>query len=161
MRLVLAVAAAAVLVTSAGAPAARSPSAPCARGETRAVVGAFVRAWTQGDLATIRRLAAPEPHFRWVSSGRPGLRAGPSAFDRRSLAAYIARRHALHERLTITSFRFNGSDLRGKERFGHFALWVARDADDWPAAWSNHAKSGKGAIICNLDRPMLAVFSLG
>jgi hypothetical protein len=95
-----------------------------------------------------------------VSAGPPGSRFNASASYRPSLAAYIARRHARHDRLIVTSFRFNGSDLRGLERFGHFEFTATRNADDWPDGQS-HERSGKGAIICNLDRPALAVFSLG
>jgi hypothetical protein len=148
------------LLATTGAPAARSPSRPCTRTETRAVVFAFARAWTQGDLAAVERIAAPEPHFRWVSAGPPGSRFNASASYRPSLAGYIGRRHARHDRLTITTFRFHGSDLRGQERFGHFEFTATRDADDWPEGLG-HTRPGKGAIICNLDHPVLAVFSLG
>ena len=156
----LVLAAAAALLATTASPAARSPSQPCTAAETKAVLVAFARAWTTGDLDAIGRIAAPEPHFRWVSAAAPGPRFNANAFDRRSLPAYIARRHAQHDRLTIRKFRFHGSDLRGAERFGHFEFRATRTADDWPDAL-DHYRTGKGAIICNLDRPMLAVFSLG
>src|SRR5512132_2467581 len=148
------------LLPTGGTPAASSPSRACTAAETRAVVLAFARAWTAGDLDAVRRLAAPEPHFRWVSAGPPGARFGSHATDRRSLPGYIARRHARNDRLVVRMFRFHGSDLRGTERFGHFELRATRDADDWPAGL-DHWRTGKGAIICNAGPPVLAVFSLG
>jgi hypothetical protein len=160
MRLTLALSAMAALLATTGAPAARAPSRPCTAAETRGVVVVFARAWTVGDLDAVRRIAAPEPHFRWVSVGPPGARFGSHATDRRSLPTYIARRHAVHDRLTIRKFRFHGSDLRGAERFGHFEFRATRTADDWPDG-VDHYRTGKGAIICNLDHPVLAVFSLG
>ena len=142
------------------APAGRAAAGPCTAQQTRAVAYAFAAAWTRGDLVTVERLVAREPHFRWVSAGPPGGRAGPRAFDRATLRAFIRARHARHERLTLTWFRFNGSDLREKQGFGHFEFHALRRSDDWPAQMTNSRK-GKGAIICTLSRPVLAVWSLG
>jgi hypothetical protein len=154
----------AVFVLAGGAVAsARSAGAavgPCTAAETRGVAFGFARAWTRGDATAINRLAAPEPHFRWVSASPPGGRSGPRAFDRPSLGAFIRARHAHHERLTLKSFTFNGSDLRGKEGFGHFEFEATRLSDDSPASMDT-LRSGKGAIICTLARPMIAVWSLG
>ena len=133
---------------------------PCTAAQTRQVAGAFARAWTAGDTRALARLVAGEPHFRWVSAAPPGGRSGARAFDRASLAAFIRARHAQHEHLTLTSFKFNGSDLRGSEGFGHFEFTAARSADDWPAGMDSE-RAGKGAIICTVTRPMLAVWSLG
>jgi hypothetical protein len=125
-------------------------------------VFAFARAWTRGDVAAVNRLVAPEPNFRWVSAPPPpsGGRSGARAFDRAGLGAFIRARHTQHERLTLTSFKFNGSDLRGKEGFGHFEFKATRLSDDLPASMDT-LRSGKGAIICTLARPMIAVWSLG
>ena len=133
---------------------------PCKATETRALVFAFARAWTTGNVTEANRLVAPEPNYRWVSAGPPGGRSGARAFDRRSLGAFIRARHAQHERLTIKSFKFNGSDLRGKEGFGHFEFKALRNSDDQPIG-VDPLHSGKGAIICTLARPMIAVWSLG
>ena len=133
---------------------------PCKAAETRAVVFAFARAWTKGDVAAINRLVAPEPSYRWVSSSPPGERSGSRAFNRRSLGAFIKARHAHHERLTIKSFKFNGSDLRGREGFGHFEFTALRLSDDQPTN-AETPRVGKGAIICTLARPMIAVWALG
>jgi hypothetical protein len=148
------------LPLAAAPPSGPATPRPCTARETRAIVVAFATAWTDGDLDAIRRLAAPEPHFRWVSAGPPGARFGHHATNRRSLAGYIARRHARNDRLAVRKFRFHGSELRGTERFGHFEFRATRDADDWPAG-RDHWRAGKGAIICNLGPPVLAVFSLG
>jgi hypothetical protein len=123
-------------------------------------VFAFARVWNAGDATAVARLVAPEPQYRWVSVGPPGGRSGPSAFSRGSVGVYILARHAQHDRLTMRSFRFNGSDVRGRDVFGHFEFVATRNADDWPAAL-DHVRPGKGAIVCNLSRPMLAVWSLG
>src|SRR6476661_2449536 len=104
---------AAFLAAAAATASARSADAgagPCTAAETRSVAFGFARAWTQGDLSAVKRLVAPEPHYRWVSAPPPGARSGARAFDRSSLAAFIRARHAQHERLTLTRFRFNGSD---------------------------------------------------
>jgi hypothetical protein len=148
-------------VATPSVPAATvAAGGPCTAGETRSVVFAFARAWSRGDTAAVERIVAPEPQHRWVSAGVPGLRAGSAAFNRRSLRAYIVRRHAQHDRLRLTSFKFNGSDLRGADGFGHFEFTAVRRADDWPDGLA-HLRAGKGAIVCTLSRPMLAVWSLG
>ena len=153
-----------VFVVAGAAGASARPAAaaigPCKQDETRRTAFEFARAWTRGDVAAINRLVAPEPHFRWVSASPPGGRSGPRAFDRPSLGAFIRVRHAQHERLTLTSFKFNGSDLRGTEGFGHFEFKATRDSDDWPAEMDT-LRVGKGAVICTLARPMIAVWSLG
>jgi hypothetical protein len=133
---------------------------PCTAAETRSVVYAFASAWSRGDTAAVERLVAPEPQHRWVSAGAPGLRAGSAAFNRRSLRAYIVRRHAQHDRLQLKSFKFNGSDIRDGDGFGHFQFTAVRRADDLPAGLA-HLRGGKGAIVCTLSTPMLAVWSLG
>jgi hypothetical protein len=140
----------------------RSPDAvgPCKASETRRIVFEFARAWTSGDVEAVNRLVAQEPHFRWISASPPGGRSGSRAFDRPSVGAFIRARHAQHERLTLTSFKFNGSDLRGTEGFGHFEFEAIRVSDDMPAG-ADSLRGGKGAIICTLARPMIAVWSLG
>jgi hypothetical protein len=133
---------------------------PCKATETRRVVSLFVAAWTRGETAAAERLVAPEPQFRWLSVGPPGSRSGPSAFKRDSLRTYLKQRRAMHDRLQLTKFKFNGSDVRVSDGFGHFEFEVARDADDWPPGIPR-TRPGKGAIVCTLARPMLAVLSLG
>jgi hypothetical protein len=69
-------------------------------------------------------------------------------------------RHEKRDRLTLTRFKFNGSDRRGNDWFGHFEFEARRVAADWPPG-QEHLRNGKGAIVCTLERPMLAVWSLG
>jgi hypothetical protein len=139
-----------------------SPGAegPCTAAQTRSLVYAFARAWSRGDVDAVDRLVAPKPQFKWVSTGRPGSRFSPAAGDRSSLRAYILRRHAKHDRLVMRSFKFNGSDLRGTDGFGHFQFAVMRHSDDWPDGLA-HKRQGKGAIVCTLPTPAIAVWSLG
>ena len=87
-------------------------SGPCTAAETRATAAGFVRAWNAGDVTGADRLVAPEPVFKWFSSGAPGARFGASAYDRSSFRRYLVRRHVQHDRMRIVRFRFNGSDLR-------------------------------------------------
>jgi hypothetical protein len=60
----------------------------------------------------------------------------------------------------IKRFRFNGSDARADGGYGHFAFDASRTSDDWPPG-TPHLRAGKGAIVCTLSLPMLAVWSLG
>jgi hypothetical protein len=160
MRVVLLAVLAAFVASGAGAGTSVAAVGPCSAPDTRSVAFAFARAWTRGDVTAIKRLVAPEPHFRWVSASPPGARSGSRAYDRASLGAFIRARHAQHERLTLKRFKFNGSDLRGTEGFGHFEFDVVRLSDDRPTG-SDTLRAGKGAIICTLARPMIAVWSLG
>jgi hypothetical protein len=88
------------------------------------------------------------------------MRSGDAAFSRTSLRAYFANRAFRHDRLVIKRFRFNGSDVREDGGYGHFEFDVLRTSDDWPSG-TPHLRPGKGAIVCTLSRPMLAVWSLG
>ena len=161
--------AAALTSASAGADSSSVTAAPgpCTAAETRAVVFAFARAWTTGNVAEANRLVVPEPHFRWLGAGPPGGRSGARAIDRFSLGAFIRARHKHHERLTIKTFKFHGSDLRGKEGdlrgiegLGHFEFTAVRLSDDQPSG-ADPLRPGKGSIICTLARPMIAVWSVG
>lgn len=160
LMIVLVVAALTSSTAGAESSSATAPGGPCKASETRVLVFAFARARTAGNVAEANRLVAPEANYRWVSAGPPGERSGSRAFDRSSLGAFIRARHAQHERLTIKSFKFNGSDLRGSEGFGHFEFKALRKSDDRPIG-ADPLRVGKGAIICTLDRPMIAVWSLG
>jgi hypothetical protein len=131
---------------------------PCTAAQTRSVAYAFARAWTRGDLAAMERLVAPEPQFKWISAAAPGARFGPAAFDRPSFASYLQRRHRQHDGLTLTWFRFSGSDMRDDGAYGHFEFALRRRADDWNGGHPG-LRHGKGAIVC---RPTvrLAVWSM-
>jgi hypothetical protein len=88
---------------------------------------------------------APEPEFEWYSTDAPGERFASSAYDRASLVPYFARRHALGERLTLRSFRFNGNSTMP---YGHFEYSLTRRAEDLePTPYD-----GKGAAFCYRNR---------
>jgi hypothetical protein len=155
-----AVATNAVIPAIPAAVASSDAYAPCTATQTRGVIGRFLKAWTRGGSAAIDRLVVREPLFRFVSVARPGARIGGRAFDRSTLTRYFRARHRQHDRVVLRSFRFHGSDLRGRHWYGHAELELTRDADDWPADLE-HLRSVKSAIICSLKRPGIAVFSLG
>jgi hypothetical protein len=147
------------LVGGTGAAAA-VPDGPCTATQARSVVIPFLRAWTRGDTTAGDRLLAPETLFRWVSVGWAGRRLGRHASNRATIRTYLAARHRKHDQVELRSFRFNGSDIRGKHGYGHFGFTAFRDADDWSPG-VGHIRPGKGAIVCTLPRPVIAVFSLG
>jgi hypothetical protein len=151
-----------VVVGVAGNAASAAPRAEtrCTAAQTRTLLVSLTRAWTRGDAAAVDRLVVREPLFRWFSVAWAGGRMGPGAFERTSLRRYIASRGRMHERIVLRSFRFHGSDVRGGHRYGHYELTAYRDADDWPSA-IHHVRPGKGAIMCSLPRPGIAVFALG
>lgn len=130
----------------------------CTEAETRRAVTGFVAAWNRGDLAALDRLVAPEPVFKWFSSGAPGSR-GAAAYDRSSLRRYFARRHARGDRIAIVFFRFNGSDARVDGDYGHFEYTLRRSAQDYRQGEAFRAV-GKGAVNCSLPRTAIAVWSM-
>jgi hypothetical protein len=130
----------------------------CTRAETRGAVTRFVAAWNRGDLAGLDGLIAPEPAFKWFSSGAPGNR-GAAAYDRSSLRRYFARRHARGDRIAIVFFRFNGSDARVDGDYGHFEFTLRRSAQDYRQGEAFEAV-GKGAVNCSLPRTAIAVWSM-
>jgi hypothetical protein len=124
----------------------------CAASAVRRLVGAFVRAFNRGHERRLDILFAGEPEFRWysVDGPRAGLR---DAYDRETLLRYFSTRHRRGERLTLTSFRFNGAS----SGYGHFEYGLVRSADDFaPTDYY-----GKGAAICTVYEDMIAVWSMG
>lgn len=119
----------------------------CTATTVRHLVWRFVSAFNVGDQASLERLWAREGDgFNWYSTGPPGSLTGPQARHRAGLGAYFARRHAQHERLRITWFRFNGVSAS----YGHFEYRLVRGADDLvPTRYV-----GKGGATC---RPRLAL----
>ena len=103
-------------------------------------------------------LIAPEPVFKWFSSGTPGSR-GAAAFDRSSLRRYFALRHAQRDHIRIRLFRFNGSDARDDGSYGHFEYKLERSAADYRGRASFHAV-GKGAVNCSVFPTAIAVWSM-
>jgi hypothetical protein len=148
----------ATVLTGGSAHIARAKAGQCTPAETRNAVARFVVAWNKGDLSSLDRLIAPEPVFKWLSSGAPGDRRA-AAFDRSSLRRYFALRHARHDQIQLRSFRFNGSDVREDGSYGHFEYTLRRSAADYRAGETFDAV-GKGAVNCSLRPTAIAVWSM-
>jgi hypothetical protein len=103
-------------------------------------------------------LIAPEPVFKWFSSGAPGSR-GAAAYDRSSLRRYFTLRHAKHDHIRVLFFRFNGSDARPDGSYGHFEYELERSAADYRRGEPFDAV-GKGAVNCSVSPTAIAVWSM-
>lgn len=128
-------------------PVPTQPSA-CGQDEIARLVGRFIEAFNDGELETLDDVFAEEPDFEWYSTDAPGERLELSmARDRASLLQYFEQRHALGERLTLKSLRFNGN-TRGSRPYGNFEYTLTRSATDLLAALF----TGKGAALCYASR---------
>jgi hypothetical protein len=125
----------------------------CTAGAVRRLVDAFVRAFNRGHERRLDLLFAAEPEFEWYSTDAPGARIQGAASNRETLVSYFAGRHRRGERLTLSSFRFNGYS----SGYGHFEYGLVRSADDLAPA--NYY--GKGAAICTVYEDVIAVWSMG
>jgi len=126
----------------------------CTAKTTEALVQRFVREYNGGELAAIDRLWAPEPYFQWFSSGPPGARLGPSAYNRATLAAYFRARVRAHERLRLTELHAGYDPERN---IVNFTGKLVRGTADLPAG-SPH--DFKGAADCISGKPTLIVWSM-
>jgi hypothetical protein len=132
----------------------RTPQIACSAHATRNLVRRFLAAFDRGDRAELARLLAPSAEFGWYAvNGPPGERIQDAAKNRSTLLAYLARRHAHSERLTLERFRFAGYSL-GKDQFAFEAM---RSADDLgvPTRYG-----GKGAVNC-WGHGGIAVWAMG
>jgi hypothetical protein len=141
------------------APPAPDPEQPaaCTAAEVQSLVVRFLDAFNRGDLAELDGIFAREPFFEWYVTDAPGERMSLAASqDRPSLVPYFAARHALGERLTLRSFRFNGNS--GAPGYGNFEYGLTRGADDLqPTPYY-----GKGAAFCYRDQPdVIFVWTMG
>ena len=146
--------AAAVLLLVTSGPGA-SASRGCTADATRALVHSFVRNYTAGRVGVIDRMWAPEPRFRWFSSGKPGARLGRDAHVRSTLARYFRSRVKVHERLRLTEL---GAGYDPARDIVNFAGKLVRSADDIRTRRPTH--DFKGAADCVSDRPTLIVWSM-
>ena len=101
----------------------------------------LIDAFNVGDSLALDALFA-RGEFEWYSTDAPGERFTPVANDRPSLVPSFAARHAVGERLTLRSFRFNGNS--GAPPYGNFEYGLIRRADDLPPT----PYHGKGAAFC-------------
>lgn len=129
----------------------------CTGDEVETLVLRFLEAFNRGDLSGLDDVFAQEPEFEWYSTGAPGERLTPVANDRPSLLPYFAGRHAVAERLALSSFRFNGNSA-SRAPYGNFEYDLTRSAEDLePTAYR-----GKGAAFCYRDRSdIIFVWSMG
>jgi hypothetical protein len=140
----------------------RTPSQPpepeqptlCTAPEVETLVRRFIDAFNMGDLHALDGVFAREPQFEWYSTDAPGERLHAAASDRSSLLPYFAGRHALNERLTLRSFKFNGNG----SGYGNFEYGLTRSAGDLrPTGYH-----GKGASFCYRNRSdVIFVWSMG
>jgi hypothetical protein len=127
----------------------------CTAAEVETLVQRFIDAFNSGDLRALDDIFAHEPDFEWYSTDAPGQRFTSLAKDRPSLMPYFAGRHALGERLTLRSFRFNGNSGRP---WGNFEYGLTRMAEDLPPA----PYYGKGAAFCYGNRSdVIFAWSMG
>jgi len=124
----------------------------------RRTLGAFVRAYNEGDFRRLDRLFSRARFVWYSSSGPPGERVRAEALRRDTLIAYFRERHGHGDRLALSGFRFNSYE---RERvLGHFEISARRRADDFrDGAWFEIV--GKGALDCSKPPVTIAVLSLG
>lgn len=154
MRFVLAVALTLALAPAATSAATLPPDKQdCAPGDARHVVERFVRAFNARNLPALDRVFAPTASFNWFSSGAPGVRLGPAAYDRSTLLRYFRARHRAGERLRLVRFS-GGGNANG---YSHFQFFVERRARGVPPK----VYEGKGAAICAASGDTISVWSYG
>jgi hypothetical protein len=150
-RVLVAAAASAALLSSSAA----AQPAGCTGPAARQLLARFVSAFDAGDLRGLDALFAPPETFVWYSSNVPGPRTSPAAEDRGTLLAYFRRRHQQRDRITLLSFRFNGTG----NGLGNFEFKLRRSAADYRGG-TPFRIIGKGAAMCS-PTLRIAVLSLG
>ena len=154
MRAVALVTLALVLVPAAALGAEPPLDAEeCASGESRALVVRFVAAFNARNLPALDRIFAPAKSFNWYSTGAPGTRLGPAAYDRSTLMAYFKARHRQGEKLRLVRFRGNGNS----NGYAHFQFFIERRA----RTLAPTTYEGKGAAICAASGDTISVWSVG
>ncbi len=126
----------------------------CNAPTTKTLVQTFVRDYNAGEVSAIDRLWAREPYFQWFSSGAPGARLGPTAYNRTTLAAYFRARVRAQERLRLTELHTGYDRARN---IVNFSGKLVRSAADLPTPLSHDFK---GAADCISGKPTLIVWSM-
>jgi hypothetical protein len=108
-------------------------------------ISEFLYAYNAGASGTADQFVAPARDFQWYSE--PPNRLHAAAYDRSTLAAYLAQRHADGDHLTLESVSLSGDPVGG---VGNFGFVVVRGSTPLES---------KGAIDCATRR--FIVFSLG
>lgn len=127
--------------------------ADCTAPEVRRLVTEFISAINAGNAQSLQRLVTKSGQgFEWYSTDKPGQRINAAARDRAGLGAYFMQRHAAHEVLRLTTFKFNGNSAG----YGNFQYTLIRQADDLPAT----PYVGKGAAVCDTTPRTIGVWSM-
>jgi hypothetical protein len=126
----------------------------CDADTTKALVRKFVRNYNEGRVAAMDRLWAREPRFEWFSTGPPGARFGPRAYNRASLVAYFRGRVRAQERIRLTELHAGYDPARNLVHFKGKLVRSARDLRLRPP------HDFKGAADCETGRPVLIVWSM-
>lgn len=108
-------------------------------------ISEFLNAYNAGQPGVTEQFFAPAPAFQWYSE--PPNRLHDAAYDRSSLAAYLAQRHADGDHLTLESVSLSGDPVDG---IGNSGFVVVRGSTPLQS---------KGAIDCPTRR--FIVYSLG
>ena len=156
MALRLLVAGVVLLAGSAGVGhSSESVQTGCTAETTKALVHSFVRNYSAGRVAVVNRMWAPEPRFRWFSSGKPGARLRADAYVRSTLARYFRSGVRVHERLRLTELRASYDPAR---QIVNFSGKLVRSADDIRPRRA--PQDFKGAADCVSSGPALIVWSM-
>jgi len=125
----------------------------CTTGEVHSLVTGFIEAFNTGDEQALQRLFAQAGQgFFWYSTDSPGQRFNQAADDRGRLMTYFVQRHAAHESLHLSSFKFNGNSAS----MGDFEYTLTRTADHLPAT----PYVGKGSAVCTAYPRTIGVWSM-
>ena len=125
----------------------------CAPGDAQRVVQRYVRAFNAWNVPALDRAFAPAAYFNWFSTGAPGRRLGPAAYDRSTLVPYFRARHRAGEHLRLVRFS-GGGNANG---YSHFQFFIERRA----RALRPTVYEGKGAAICAASGDSISVWSVG
>lgn len=136
-----------------GGPRAAEAERGCTATDVRGVVLRFVRAFNDGDVATLDGVFARAGEFHWYTVDDPARPRDLGAEDRSALLRYLGRRHRAGERLRLVSFAFNGNNAS----YGHFEFEVDRSAGDLATT----RYDGKGAVVCTDGPPRIAAWAMG
>jgi len=125
----------------------------CAPGEARGVVERFVRVFNSRSIPSLDRVFSPAASFNWYSTGGPGVRLGPAAYDRSPLIPYFRGRQRQGERLRLVRFEGGGNG----NGYAHFRFRIERRSRELrPTVFQ-----GKGAAICAVSGDTISVWSVG
>jgi hypothetical protein len=157
VALVAAVCVATSLAVPASGITARTGT-QCDEASSRAALGAYLRAFNQGDYATLDVLFAQAPHFRWYSSAPPHGRTGQgTSRDRGTLIRYFRARHAKREKLSLVKFNYASAQDRDGAVVSNFNGDLSRRASDVPA----RRRGFKASLRCTETERQFIVISIG